>query len=74
MDELIATGIAKDRIKRFLEADPYGKGSLMDQIMAGLTNNLASGIGVKGAEMSPEDVKRIRENPQYGASIKPIDK
>lgn len=73
MDELIATGLPKPKIQRFLESDPYGKGSLMDQIVAQLTNNLAEGIGVKGDEMTAEDVKTIRDNPQYGASTKPLE-
>lgn len=72
MDILIATGIPKPKIKRFLESDPQGKGSIMDQILAHLTNNLAEGIGVKDSEMKPEDVKRIRENPTFGASTKQI--
>ncbi len=74
MDELIATGIPKPRILNFLTADPYQKGSLMDQILAQLSNNLAEGIGVKGDAMTPEDVKRIRDNPTFGASNKPLEK
>ena len=73
MDELIATGIPRARILKFLTADPYDKGSLMDQILAQLSNNLAEGIGVKGQGMSPADVKRIRANPTFGASNKPIE-
>ncbi len=72
MDELIATGIPKPKIKKFLENDPRGKGSIMDQILAELTNNLASGIGVKQSDMNAEAVKKIRENPKFGSSTKPI--
>jgi hypothetical protein len=72
MDELIKTGIPKPKIQRFLETNVAGKGSIMDQILAGLTNNLASGIGVKDAEMTAQDVRRIRENPTFGSSTKPI--
>lgn len=72
MDELIATGISKAKIKRFLESDPKGSGSIMDQLIARLTNNLAEGIGVKNSDMKAEDVKRIRDQPVYGASAKAI--
>lgn len=73
MDTLIATGIPKPKIKLFLDADPQGKGSVMDQIMAGLTNNLAEGMGVKENEMTSQDVRRIRLSPTSGASTKPIE-
>jgi hypothetical protein len=74
MDKLIETGIDKKKILHFLNTDPQGKGSVMDQITAQLTNNLAEGMGVKESDMKPEDVKRIRENPLYGVSNKPLDK
>ncbi len=73
MDTLIATGVPKPRIYKFLNADPRHKGSMMDQITAQLTNNLAEGIGVKGRDMTPIDVKTIRSNPKSGVSTKPID-
>lgn len=73
MDELIATQIPKDKIRKFLESDASGNGSLLDQILAKMTNDLAQGIGVKEKNMSANDVKGIRQNPQYGTSTKPID-
>lgn len=73
MDKLIETGIDKKKVLHFLNADPQGKGSIMDQITAQLTNDLAEGMGVKETDMKPEDVKKIRENPLYGASNKPLD-
>lgn len=73
IDTLIATGIEKQKVKRFLETDLHGKGSVLDQITAQLTNNLAEGIGVKESDMTSEDVKKIRENPIHGASSKPIE-
>lgn len=71
MDELIATGIDKKQILNFLKQDPVGKGSFMDQITAELTNNLASGMGVRKEILTAADVKRIREQPLHGASAKP---
>ncbi len=73
IDALIATGIPKDRIKKFLESDPWGQGSILDQITAQLTNNLASGIGVKGADVSAQDVAQQRKKPLHLASQKPIE-
>jgi hypothetical protein len=73
MDTLIATGIPKAKIKLFLNADPQGKGSVMDQITAGLTNNLAEGMGVKDAEITSQDVRKIRLNPTSRVSTKPIE-
>lgn len=73
MDELIATGIPKDKIYRFLNTPQEGQGSLLDQVTAGLTNNLAEGMGVKEKQMTAEDVRRIRENPHKIVSTKPLD-
>lgn len=73
MDVLIATGIEKQRILNFLTANPYNQGSLMDQILAQLSNNLASGIGVKRKDMTAEDVQRIRQNPTFGSSTQPLN-
>lgn len=74
MDILIATGIDKPKIKHFLAANPHGEGSIMDQITARLTTNLAEAMGVKKNVVTPQDVEMIRQNPEYGASTKPIDK
>lgn len=73
MDELIATGIDKKHIKLFLENNPNGRGSILDQITAELTNNLAEGMGVKSKDMTADDVQKIRMSPSQGVSEKPID-
>lgn len=73
IDSLLKTGIRKEKVKLFLEADQPGRGSVLDQITAALTNDLASGIGVKECDMSALDVRRIRQNPVFGSSTKPID-
>lgn len=73
IDRLIATGIDKAHVKFFLEANPRGQGSILDQIIAQLTNNLAEGMGVKENEMSASDVRRIREEPIGVASHKPLN-
>lgn len=73
LDTLIATGIDKNRVQMFLKANPHGKGSILDQITAQLTNNLAEGMGVKRQDMTAEDVQRIRNQPVGLASSKPLD-
>jgi len=73
IDALLQTGIAKENVKVFLEVDQPGRGSVLDQITAALTNDLATGIGVKECDMSALDVQRIRKNPVFGSSTKPID-
>lgn len=73
LDELIGTGVEKQHIQTFLQANPQGKGSIMDQITAQLTNNLAEGIGVKQSDMTAQDVQNIRKNPTGQASQKPIN-
>lgn len=73
LDELIATHIAKDHIKNFLESNHSGQGSILDQITASLTNNLAEGIGVKKVNLSARDVEKIRTNPTGAVSQKPLD-
>jgi hypothetical protein len=72
IDELLATGIDKGKVQRFLQNDSSDKGSILDQITAQLTNHLAEGIGVKECDMSSADVKRLRQNPQSGVSDKPL--
>lgn len=73
IDSLIDTGIQKDKVQQFLKADPHGKGSILDQVTAQLTNDLAKGMGVSQGALQTEDVKRIRENPTGFASQKPLD-
>lgn len=74
IDALLATGIAPEHVKTFLITPSGTRGSLLDQITAALTNDLAEGMGVKQGAMSAEDVRRIRENPLGLASSKPLVK
>jgi len=60
LDELERTGIPKEKILRFLKADPYGKGSVQDQVTAEMTSELMQVMGLKGSQTAGE-VKRIRE-------------
>jgi len=61
LDELERTGIAKEKILAFLQADPDGKGSIQDQITAEMASELMTVMGLKGKQ-TPEGVKKIRDS------------
>ena len=61
LDGLEATGVAKEKILIFLKADPYGDGSIQDQVTAEMTTQLMKVMGLPG-EQTPGEVKRIRES------------
>ncbi len=56
----LATGATREKIERFLDADPQGEGSVRDQIAADRTNELLAALGQRGRQ-SVADVKRARE-------------
>jgi hypothetical protein len=60
LDGLERTGIAKEKIMAFLEADPDGSGSIQDQITAEMTTELMKVMGISGRQTA-EEVKRIRD-------------
>ena len=60
LDALERTGVPKEKILRFLKADPHGKGSVQDQVTAEMTSELMKVMGLKGSQTAGE-VKRIRE-------------
>jgi hypothetical protein len=55
------TGVAKEKIAAFLQADPDGKGSVQDQITAEMASELMVVMGLKGKQTA-EDVKKIRDS------------
>lgn len=61
LDGLADTGIAKEKILKFLDADPDGKGSVRDQVTAEMTSELMKVMGIAGRQTAPE-VKRIRNS------------
>lgn len=61
LDGLESTQVDKEKIVRFLRADPDGKGSVQDQVTAEMTNELMKVMGI-GGQQTPEEVKRIRES------------
>jgi len=60
LDGLEQTGIAKEKILTFLQADPDGKGSIQDQMTAEMTTELMKVMGISGRQTAQE-VKRIRD-------------
>ena len=61
LDGLEKTGVPKEKIVRFLTADPDGKGSIQDQVTAEMTTELMNVMGMSGRQ-TPEEVKRIRDS------------
>jgi hypothetical protein len=59
LDGLEQTGVSKEKILIFLQADPDGKGSVQDQVTAEITTELMNVMGMSGRQ-TPEEVKRIR--------------
>ena len=59
LDGLADTGVAKEKILKFLDADPDGQGSVRDQVTAEMTTELMKVMGISGRQTAPE-VKRIR--------------
>lgn len=60
LDGLEQIGIDKEKILRFLQADPDGTGSIQDQVTAEMTSALMQVMGISGRQTAQE-VKRIRD-------------
>ncbi len=60
LDGLEQTGIDREKILRFLQADPDGTGSIQDQVTAEMTSELMQVMGISGRQTAQE-VKRIRD-------------
>lgn len=60
LDLFIATGLSREKIETFLTADPRGKGSVKDRILADMSTQLLGAMGVR-APQSAHEVKRLRE-------------
>ncbi|HUF43587.1 MAG TPA: hypothetical protein VMR20_16655 [Verrucomicrobiae bacterium] len=66
LDGLEQTGVSREKIIQFLQADPDGKGSLQDQVAAEMTTELMRVMGISGRQ-SPQEVKRIRNIVDRGS-------
>jgi hypothetical protein len=67
LDGLERTGVAKDKLMKFLQADPDGKGSVQDQVTAEMTSELMNVMGISGRQTVAE-VKRIRSDIDKGSN------
>ena len=61
LDGLAETGIAKEKILKFIDADPDRQGSVRDQVTAEMTSELMKVMGIAGRQTATE-VKRIRNS------------
>jgi hypothetical protein len=61
LDGLEQTGVSKEKILVFLQADPEGKGCIQDQVTAEMTSELMRVMGISGRQTAQE-VKRIRNS------------
>jgi hypothetical protein len=64
LDLLVSTGASRPHIDAFLAADPEGRGSIRDQVVADATNELMGALGL-AARQTPADVKRVRERGSW---------
>jgi hypothetical protein len=60
LDGLEQTGVDKEKILRFLMANPDGTGSIQDQVTAEMTTELMKVMGISG-QQTAQGVKRIRD-------------
>jgi len=67
LDGLERTGVAKEKLVKFLQADPDGKGSIQDQVTAEMTTELMNVMGIAGRQTAAE-VKRIRSEIDKGSA------
>jgi hypothetical protein len=69
--EFRQTGVAPEKIERFLNAEPaYGQGAIRDQIAADMTNQLLDALG-QGGRQTRADVKRLRERGAWKGFDRP---
>ncbi|MBM4299796.1 MAG: hypothetical protein FJ143_18795 [Deltaproteobacteria bacterium] len=66
LDGLERTGVSKEKLVKFLQADPDGKGSIQDQVTAEMTTELMNVMGMSGRQTASE-VKRIRSFVDKGS-------
>lgn len=59
MQLFVDSGIAAEKIEKFLEADPEGTGSVRDQITADMSNDLMRALG-NDTRQTAADVKKLR--------------
>ena len=64
LDLVIETGLSREKIEAFMNADRHGKGSVKDQITADMSSELLVAMGIRG-EQTAHDVKQLREKDNW---------
>ncbi len=71
LDGCIETGLPREKIEAFMNADPYGSGSVKDQITADMSTELLGAMGIR-VQQTAQDVKRLRQQGTWqGMDEKP---
>lgn len=60
LDLFIETGLSRERIEAFMNADPHGRGSVKDQITADMSSELLGAMGIR-VRQTANDVRQLRE-------------
>lgn len=71
LDICIETGLPREKIEAFLNADPHGNGSVKDQITADMSTELLGAMGIR-VQQTAQDVKLLRQKGTWqGMDEKP---
>ena len=65
LDGLEQTGVAPEKIMKFLRANPHGRGSVQDRSASNMSNELLKVMGINERQ-TPADVARIRKGHEKG--------
>ena len=65
LEKLIETGVASEKIEKFLDTDVQGGGTINDQITARMTNEIMTSLG-QPSTLSGTEVKKVREDIAAG--------
>lgn len=67
LDLFVAAGVGREKIERFLDAEPRrGGGTIRDHITAEMTNQLLAALGQR-PDQDASSVKRLRERGAWKA-------
>ena len=64
LDLFIETGLSREKVEAFMNADPTGEGSVKDQITADMSTELLGAMGVN-VPQTARDVKNLRDQGNW---------
>ena len=64
LDLFIETGLSREKVEAFMNADPKGEGSVKDQITADMSTELLGAMGVN-VPQTARDVKNLRDQGNW---------